>query len=186
MLVCGLPTVDLALMGRVWEVRCTCMQRSWMYVYGCIFIEILPLQGLGGWGLVLAGGKLPLGHSSTRVLWWSLLVCRSDVVCLDNATSLRSPLHIPAWTHLAMENKGRKEENPPALPRCRAGAEPHQPFFSCSTKTAVWWKWLGAIPDLGCFWTGRPRSERLSITLPVPQTICPPSGSFLQKSPHTS
>lgn len=83
-----------------------------MYAYGCIYIEILPLQGLGGWGLVLAGGKLPLGHSSTRVLWWSLLqVCRSDVVCLDNATSLQIPLHIPAWTHLATGRKGRKEEN---------------------------------------------------------------------------
>lgn len=45
-----------------------------------------------------------------------------------------------------MDQEGKK----PALSSIWQGAEPHQPFFSCSTKIAICWRWLCAILDLGC------------------------------------
>lgn len=95
-------------------------------------------------------------------------------------TSLCTSLHV--FPYVYTNGQGRKK---PILSSGHRGAELHQSFFSCSTKIAVCWRWLGAILDLGCVWTGRPRSERLSITLPVP----PKPSVLLQwasfKSPRT-
>ena len=118
----GLLSVNLMLMGTLWEIR-------------HLYLEIFPLQGQTDceWGLVLEDEMLAKQHTHVSHLSWlaELMPCAWTMPLDEYPIPSTSPMH-QEFAFLVFPCMSTNR--PGCKPVSAVGAEPQQPFFSCSTK----------------------------------------------------